>query len=204
MTGQVIGKLTVLNRVPAPKQARWLCRCQCNTETIVSGYELRKGLVISCGCAKAERASKLNLSHGKTNSKEFRIWTNMKNRCYFKKRSDYMRYGGRGITVCDKWRNSFEAFYADMGNCPEGYSIDRIDSNGNYEPNNCRWASTKEQQNNRRSCIYIEHDGKRQSLTQWCEELNLPYTTIRARINDRGWEPIKALTTPVRKISLKP
>ena len=202
MTGQVIGKLTVLNRVPAPKQARWLCRCRCGKETVVPGYELRKGLVISCGCAKAERASKLNLSHGKTKSKEYRIYKNMINRCYFVKRSDYARYGGKGISVCAEWRTSFEAFYADMGDCPEGHSIDRIDSKGNYEPSNCRWATLKTQQNNRGNCVYIEYLGKRQTLTEWCEELSLPYKTIRARITDYGWESVKALTTPVRKIRL--
>ena len=204
MTGQVIGKLTVLNRVHAPKQARWLCRCQCGKETVVPGYELRKGLVISCGCAKAERASKLNLSHGKSKSKIYRIYKNMINRCYFTKRADYSRYGGKGITVCDKWRYSFENFYADMGDCPEGHSIDRINSNGNYEPSNCRWATIVEQQNNRSSCINIFYLGKTKTLTEWCSELNLPYKTIRTRISNYGWEPIKALTTPVLKIRLQP
>ena len=198
MTGQVFGKLTVLNRVPAPKQARWLCRCLCGNESIFPGYELRHGLVHSCGCAKKERASKLNLTHGMSKSKIYRTYRNMINRCYRTTNPDFYRYGGLGIKVCDKWLESFDNFYADMGDVPDGKSIERIDVFGNYELSNCKWASNIEQANNRKTNVIISYLGKTQTLVQWCRELNLPYKTIRARITDYGWEPIKALTTHVR------
>jgi hypothetical protein len=198
MTGQVFGKLTVLNRVPAPRQARWLCRCTCGNESIVPGYELRHGLVHSCGCAKKERASKLNLTHGMSKSKIYRTYKNMINRCYRTTNPDYPRYGGIGIKVCQRWLESFENFYADMGDVPEGHSIDRIDFTKNYELSNCKWSTLEQQQNNRKSCIFVEYLGKNQTLAQWCRELNLPYKTIRARITDYGWQPVKALTTQIR------
>lgn len=198
MTGQVFGKLTVLNRVPAPKQARWLCRCQCGNESIAPGYELRHGLIISCGCARAEKASKLNVSHKKSKCKIYRIYKNILNRCYRTENPDYHRYGGLGVVVCDRWLESFENFYADMGDCPDGHSIDRINHKGNYELSNCRWATATMQANNRKTNINITYLGKTQTLSQWCLELRLPYKTIRARISTYKWEAIKALTTSVR------
>ena len=199
ITNQVFGKLTVLSRVSATGQALWLCRCSCGKTTEVPGYELRKGLIKSCGCLKAEFMSKLNLKHGhsKVNarSREYSCWLNMKNRCYLPSKPDYSRYGALGITVCDSWLSSFENFLADMGKCPPNYTIDRIDSSGNYEPSNCRWADIKTQANNRKNVKQITMNGKTQSVTQWCEELNLKPRTIRARIYERGWDAIKALTT---------
>ena len=199
ITGQVFGKLTVLSRVPATGQARWMCRCLCGNTTQAPGYELRKGMIKSCGCSKKEFISKLNLKHGHSRSnarsREYHSWYNMKTRCYFPSKPDYKRYGALGITVCDRWRNSFENFLADMGECPIGHTIDRIDSSGNYEPSNCRWANVYQQANNKKKIIQITMNGKTQSVSEWCRELNLNHRTIRARIYTYHWDPIKALTT---------
>lgn len=199
ITNQVFGKLTVLSRVSATGQAHWLCRCSCGNTTVSPGYELRKGLIKSCGCSKIEQMSKLNYKHGhsKSNSRsrEYSAWLNMKNRCYLPSKPDYSRYGALGITVCDRWLSSFENFLSDMGICPEGYSIDRINFSGNYEPSNCRWADAKTQSNNRKNILQITYNGKTQSVSQWCDELNLKHRTIRARIYEYHWDPIKAITT---------
>lgn len=202
LKGHVYGYLTVLSRVPATGQARWLCACKCGQQSTALGYDLRKGLVKSCGCFRIEISSKINLSHGQSKvnnrSKEYSVWLNMRNRCYNASTPSFSRYGALGITVCDQWKNSFENFFSDMGTCPVGYSIDRIDSSGNYEPLNCRWADIKTQANNRKSVKLLTFNNKTQSVAQWCEELNLNKRTIRARIYEYGWDIEKALTTPIK------
>ena len=202
LKGHVYGYLTVLSRASATGQARWNCTCQCGKQSVVPGYDLRKGLVKSCGCFRSETTAKRSLKHGhsKTNSRsrEYNTWINMRNRCYRTSNLDYPRYGALGITVCDRWNNSFENFYADMGNRPANHSIDRINSSGNYEQSNCRWADIKMQANNRKNVRLITYNGKTQPLAVWCIELNLNHRTIRSRIYENGWDEIKALTTPIK------
>lgn len=124
---------------------------------------------------------------GITKLPEYKVWQDMKARCYYKKNNGFERYGGRGITVCDEWINSFATFYRDMGPKPSPiHSLDRIDNNGDYTPENCRWATHKEQSNNRRNNILFTIDGETKTLKQWCEQLNLKYKTVHARIK-RGW-----------------
>jgi hypothetical protein len=151
-TGQVFTRLTVIEKAgysPHDK-VMWRCLCECGNEVIVVGESLHCGLTKSCGCLRADRARE-RATHGMTNSPEYRSWAAMKTRCLNPNGHAFNYYGGRGIAVCDRWRDSFEAFYADMGPRPTGRSLDRIDNDRGYEPDNCRWATATEQNNNRRN-----------------------------------------------------
>ena len=150
LTNHVFGRLKVLSRVSATGQARWLCQCECGKTTIVPGYELRTNAVKSCGCYRQFQIGNVNKTHGLTKTTEYTAWKNMRNRCNRKLNHDYERYGALGITVCDRWMHSFENFFSDMGKKPKGYSLDRINPNGNYSPENCRWTTLIIQQNNKR------------------------------------------------------
>jgi hypothetical protein len=155
ITGQRFGRWTVLalhpQRAHSGRQAMWLCRCRCGAERILLGQSLRRGDSTSCGCFRQEVLKKRNATHRLSRTRIYRIWTNMKTRCFNPRHRSYADYGGRGITVCDRWRESFSAFYADMGDPPNRfYSLDRIDNNGNYEPDNCRWATPLMQTHNQR------------------------------------------------------
>lgn len=129
---------------------------------------------------------------------EYGVWRSMIQRCEYPRRPEYHRYGGRGIRVCPRWRLSFKDFYVDMGPRPSPrHSIDRIDNDGNYEPLNCRWATPEEQQANRSCAVWISHDGRRQTLQQWSDELGIPYATISARLR-KGWPEERLLSRPKR------
>lgn len=158
------GKLLVIKESGRDKwgQVIWLCKCDCGNERIVTGGNLRtRGNKNSCGCVKAERFRKTYTKHGHTcqskdskgrpkASREYRSWQGMKKRCYDPKHINFHNYGGRNITICDRWLHSFESFISDMGTRPPDYTLDRIDPNGNYEPGNCRWASWQTQARNKR------------------------------------------------------
>lgn len=199
LSGQVFGKLTVLSRVTATGRARWLCRCECGKTTIQPGYDLRAGKIKSCGCRKSEILKSRFTIHGRTKTPEYFAWINMRNRCYRKIGHDYSRYGALGITVCERWLYSFPNFFADMGECPDGCSLDRIDSKGIYSPENCRWASMEVQQLNKKRTKYATLNGETKPVVTWCKILGISYRTIRARIA-AGWEPEKALRIPIRSI----
>ena len=150
-------RLTVIGRSDRRdgKNTCWHCRCDCGRETVVSTGQLRRGTSKSCGCLAIELA-RARKEHGMADTPVYRVWQAMKNRCYNPKQRAYPYYGGRGISVCGRWRESFSSFLSDMGMPPTGMSLDRIDNDGNYEPGNCRWATTLQQRHNRREIPPLE------------------------------------------------
>lgn len=156
LTGSRFGRLAVLARVGTLRgRPTWLCMCDCGAFPVVTGENLRKEITTSCGCFHRERLAQsgkaASTTHGKSKSKTYSVWANMKDRCHNPNNHAFALYGGRGIQVCERWRNSFAAFVEDMGEQPQGLTLDRIDVNGGYEPGSCRWASWTVQANNKRN-----------------------------------------------------
>lgn len=164
-------------------------KCDCGTEKTVQYGHLMRGVTTSCGCLRAEMLSERRSTHKRTDSREYRAWCNMKARCYTPGTIGFARWGGRGITVCDRWKNSFENFLADMGECPKGFTLERVSVDGNYEPANCKWASFKEQQNNKSDNVLIDYDGRRQTIAMWADEIGLRYHTLYRRVVIKGESP---------------
>jgi hypothetical protein len=192
MAGQRFGRWLVVERTGSTKTAYWLCRCDCGAERAVNGSSLRKGLSQSCGCLGRELSAQRRLKHGGKGSPEYRVWAGMKTRCLNPNDKHFKDYGGRGIKVCERWL-SFEMFRHDMGPRPSaGHSIDRRDSDGDYEPGNCRWATSKEQTRNySRNRLYAIGDVAK-CLVEWCEEYGKRYHLVHARLR-RGWPLERAL-----------
>lgn len=183
ITGNKYERLLVLNENGKTKLGviKWLCRCDCGNEVSVSGTDLKGGRTKSCGCYKKDHAGMGNLKHNQAKkTSEYLAWTHMKTRCYNPNYELYHCYGGRGITVCDRWLNSFQNFFDDMGKKPTPkHSLDRFpDKNGNYEPSNCRWATVKQQSGNRRNNTWIEYKGENMILQNWAVRLKTYPTTI--------------------------
>lgn len=196
LTGKKFGMLTALSferkKVGNFRRSKvyWKCSCDCSNEILVEASKLIAGQV-SCGCAKGEK-------HGMSYTKIYRVWRGIIERCKDINNRNYQNYGGRGIDICERWEKSFSSFLVDMGNPPtKNHSIERIDNDGNYEPSNCRWATRKEQMNNKRNNVFLEYNGKTQTLSQWADEFGLPLETLRVRINRYKWSVDAALTTPI-------
>ena len=194
LVGARFGRLVVTSRAPSSSSAkcsRWVCRCDCGGETIAQRGSLLRSHTQSCGCLRVIVATKHG--QGAKRTPIYRVWKYMRARCFSRKNKEYVRYGGRGITVCARW-SSFENFYADMGDVPGGMQLDRIDNNGNYEPGNCKWSTIIEQANNRRNNRIIEFGGHVLTVAQWTRKLGLKPTTLYVRLY-KGWSIERALTT---------
>lgn len=200
LLGQKFTRLTVISESPIRSKAgnvRWVCRCDCGTETMVETASLRRGTTKSCGCLRKEIFINNATKHGYSKKTEHIAWEGMKRRCSNKNDRAYKHYGDRGITVCARWLNSFEAFLRDVGNRPSSkHSIDRIDNNGNYEPGNVKWSTQKEQNNNTRRNHILIFDGQRHTIPEWSEITGIKSATIHSRIIQR-WSIEKTLTTPI-------
>ena len=174
------------------KGVRWaLCLCDCGKEVDVRVNCLRRGNTRSCGCLSKDIRKTINFSHGMTHTRLYSTWTNMKTRCYNPKVTGFKNYGGRGITVCDDWKDDFMNFYswAMVNGYNDDLTIERIDVNGNYEPENCLWIDVDEQSKNRRGNVYIELNGETKTLKGWCDELGLPYKIVHQRMNRQNLNP---------------
>lgn len=201
ITGQKFGRLTAIKYVYSDKSrtAVWQCKCNCGNIVNVKGTELRNGQVKSCGCLQKERARMSNTKHGKSNTKLHYIWRGMKQRCYNKNDKHYKYYGARDIAVCEEWKDDFMAFYewAMNNGYKEGLSLDRINNDGNYEPNNCSWVTMKQQNRNTRHNKNYTINGETHCLKDWCTILKLKYSTVANRINLYNWSIERALELEV-------
>lgn len=187
MIGMRFGNLTIIKLEKREKgNSYWLCKCDCGNNKIVLGRSLFHGNTRSCGCLQKETASEIFSTHKMSNKRIYHTWENMISRCYYTKDMSYRAYGGRGITVCDEWKSSFETFY--NWAVSHGYSdtltIDRINVNGNYEPNNCRWVDMISQANNRRTNRYFMINGENLTISQIARKFNLNPNTLRTKIRN--------------------
>ena len=197
ISSQKFGLLTVLRCAETRRGTlHWFCLCECGNTTIVSGKLLRNGHTRSCGCLIVVATIQRNTKHGKSKSLEYVAWRNMLSRCYDIKKREYKHYGGRGITVCDSWKYSFDIFFVDMGIKPDTkHTLERRNNNAGYTPDNCYWGTRKEQARNTRTNRLITYNDTTQCLSAWEEQLGFPANIIRKRLQ-RGWAIEKALTTP--------
>lgn len=202
--GDVVGRLVVHSQAPNIRQAngrqrvRWLCICSCGNEVIVDAGNLNSRHTRSCGCLPEDLCSEIGLrcTHAMSYTKEFSSWRGAKNRCFNHNNKWFSNYGGRGISMYPEWVENFAAFYAHIGPCPEGLTLDRIDNDRGYEPGNVRWATKAEQVRNRRVSVRVEVDGCIGTLAELAEKYKLPYNLVYDRFARQNWTAEKALTTP--------
>lgn len=201
LSGKKIGALTIFKRAgSAPSgEALWECQCDCGIACIKTSSSIKENHEPSCGCLKGFKISKCMVRHGRTRSPEYVSWCGMKARCLNSNEPGFHRYGGRGIQICERWKNSFENFLTDMGEKPSpSHSIDRIDVDGNYEPSNCRWATKTEQSRNQRSNRLIEYNGSMIHISVLAKQACVSRPVFCRRINN-GWTVEESLRTPPNK-----
>jgi hypothetical protein len=197
LTGNRYGRLKVIKTSGSiGGKTYWECECECGVKKRVRTAVLTQGFAKSCGCLQKEIVRNVMTTHGMKHTKEYKVWEGM----LYRVRSNNKNYGGRGITVSKDWEK-FENFIQDMGICPAGLSIDRIDNNKGYCKENCRWATNKDQSNNRRSNSFITYNGKTQNIKQWSEETGIGRTLIHYRIK-KGY-PVELLFSSLTRKSLK-
>jgi hypothetical protein len=198
ITGHKFGRLTAVNFVKKyKKHLYWLFRCDCGQDIIIEKGHAASGHSKSCGCLNNEARAISNRKHGMCYTPEYKAWSSLIFRTTSSNFKESDRYIGRGITVCDSWRNSFEQFYKDMGTRPSlKHSVDRINNDGNYEPSNCRWATRTEQNNNICTNIHITVNEETKTPRQWSDITGIGYTVIRDRVK-LGWSPERIITEPV-------
>jgi len=188
LSGKVFNRLTVLKQVVLPNQQQrnWLCRCKCGVEKVIGAKEITKGRTKSCGCLWRESAAKTcierNTTHGGSKTLLYGVWVSMLNRCRNPNVEAYPRYGGRGIKVCKRWLK-FENFKKDMGNPGEGLTLERVNTNGNYEKSNCIWTTYKEQNSNRRNNVYVFVGEDRITVSECSRRLGIPHQTLGYRVS---------------------
>lgn len=202
IAGQRFGRLTALRDAGAP---RWMFRCDCGTEKEINSRNVERALTRSCGCLQRQRAVETKTTHGHAArgklSAEYQAYRSMIARCYRPTNNRYDCYGGRGIRVCQRWRESFAAFLTDVGPRPSPkHSIDRIDNDGDYEPGNVRWAVRREQMQNRTCTLIVTAHGRAMTLPEAAEVSGIPYATLKARIFTHGWDHERAMREPVRRL----
>ncbi len=195
-TGLKYGRLIVVERLASYSGGKlhWLCQCDCGKRVAVSSANLASGNTQSCGCLAKEAKTK----HGMSKTRIHGAWRQMFNRCNNPNDADYKNYGGRGIKIDDRWKN-FSIFYEDMGDRPYAATLDRIDNDGPYSKENCKWSTWREQHANRRNSRLLSAFGKTQNLTAWAEEYGLPLSTLKNRLDRKGYELEEALVIPVHR-----
>lgn len=202
LTGRKFGRLTVVRRdgwIGKKNYVAWLCRCECGQEVRKAGTLMVNGSTRSCGCYHME-VIRRPWKHGGSETREYRIWGKMLERCKNPNADAFHRYGGRGIRVCDRWQE-FEAFFADMGPLPSPkHEIDRIDNDGNYEPSNCRWVTHRENARNTSNTIKFQWNGEVVPLINLAESHGIKYGTLYCRVVVRGWPLERALLQPLRQL----
>lgn len=204
--GDTFGKLTVIRELPKRHgRVHYLCRCDCGKTTVVESYALRHYETLSCGCLQRKRTSESNKTHGMSRSRLYGIFMAMRRRCYVESDHAYKDYGGRGITVCDEWRHSFDNFarWAFASGYTEGLTIDRTDNMSGYRPDNCRWIPEGLQAKNRRMCIMVTIDGTLMCLSDAARHFGVVCPACAQYRVRAGWDPICAVTTPARVLRRK-
>lgn len=205
LTGQKFNRLLVVAYVGRRgHSSHWTCTCDCGNKTVVSRSALVSGTVVSCGCYRSDRAKKLTYKHGERGGEnrsrtpvEYKTWDGMKQRCYNPNTKDWPWYGGRGIAVCEEWRNDFSAFLAHVGRRPaDKHTIDRIDGDKGYAPGNVRWATWEEQARNRSNNRQVFVDGRYVPVAVAAELRGVPYAIVKSRLQ-KGWSIERATTTPI-------
>lgn len=200
-SGNKYGLLTVSSYAGTKRRlAMWHCSCECGSDTVVSGAALRSGNTSSCGCEAGrkggEHLKKMLTTHGMTDTPTWRSWKSMHDRCLLESHKSYDRYST--VKICDRWLHSFDSFYADMGERPKGKTLDRIDNEGDYTPENCRWATSRQQARNRRGNRKISYNGKTLTIAEWSDVIGVKATTISKRISSGMPKPMVLMPGDLR------